>query len=117
MKMLKTVSIVTLIFEIEDIIYLFYISLLKYFGRSSSITCTFSHSLCYVGQGIILSQISYCLADSIENLPKLVEDIFQTSINTGPRGAIRLAQGIQAVVGVGSEWLTDASKATTVSDY
>lgn len=53
------------------------------------------------------------LQDSIENLPKLVEDIVQTSINTGPRGAIRLAQGIQAVVGVGSEWLTDVSKATT----
>ncbi|KAL8149381.1 putative aarF domain-containing protein kinase At5g05200, chloroplastic [Apium graveolens] len=53
------------------------------------------------------------LQDSIENLPKLVEDIVQTSINTGPRGAIRLAQGIQAVVGVGSEWLTDVSKATS----
>ncbi|WOH01276.1 hypothetical protein DCAR_0520658 [Daucus carota subsp. sativus] len=55
------------------------------------------------------------LQDSIENLPKLVEDIFQTSINTGPRGAIRLAQGIQAVVGVGSEWLTDVSKSTSSS--
>lgn len=52
-------------------------------------------------------------ADSIENLPKLVEDILQTSINTGPRGAIRMAQGIQAVVGVGSEWLADVSKVTT----
>lgn len=50
------------------------------------------------------------LSDSIENLPKLVEDIVQTSINTGPRGALRLAQGIQAVVGVGSEWLADVSK-------
>lgn len=40
----------------------------------------------------------------------MVEDIVQTSINTGPRGAIRLAQGIQAFVGVGSEWLTDVSK-------
>ncbi|KAL8051093.1 hypothetical protein ABFX02_06G123000 [Erythranthe guttata] len=50
------------------------------------------------------------LQDSIENLPKLVEDIIQTSINTGPRGALRLAQGIQAVIGVGSEWLADASK-------
>ncbi|GFP86629.1 uncharacterized aarf domain-containing protein kinase at5g05200 chloroplastic [Phtheirospermum japonicum] len=50
------------------------------------------------------------LQDSIQNLPKLVEDIVQTSINTGPRGALRLAQGIQAVVGVGSEWLADASK-------
>lgn len=39
-----------------------------------------------------------------------MDDIVQTSINTGPRGALRVAQGIQAVVGVGSEWLVDASK-------
>lgn len=50
------------------------------------------------------------IADSIENLPKLVEDIVQASINTGPRGALRLAQGIQAFVGVGGEWLADVSK-------
>lgn len=50
------------------------------------------------------------LQDSMENLPKLVEDIVQTSINTGPRGAVRLAQGIQAVIGVGSEWLTELSQ-------
>lgn len=50
------------------------------------------------------------LQDSIENLPKLVEDIVQTSINTGPRGALRLAQGVQAVIGVGSEWLTELSQ-------
>ncbi|GFY83534.1 protein kinase superfamily protein [Actinidia rufa] len=40
------------------------------------------------------------LQDSMANLPKLMEDIIQTSINTGPRGALRLAQGIQAVIGV-----------------
>ena len=50
--------------------------------------------------------------ESIENLPKLVEDIVQTSINTGPRGVLRLAQGLQAVVGVGQEWLQDVSKVT-----
>ncbi|KAA8539707.1 hypothetical protein F0562_026399 [Nyssa sinensis] len=55
------------------------------------------------------------LQDSIENLPKLVEDIVQTSINTGPRGALRLAQGIQAVIGVGGEWLADVSKSTNSS--
>lgn len=55
------------------------------------------------------------LQDSMENLPKLVEDIVQTSINTGPRGPIRLAQGIQAVIGVGSEWLADISKSTNSS--
>ncbi|OAY46416.1 uncharacterized aarF domain-containing protein kinase At5g05200, chloroplastic [Manihot esculenta] len=55
------------------------------------------------------------LQDSIENLPKLVEDIIQTSINTGPRGAIRLAQGVQAFLGVGGEWLADVSKSANSS--
>ncbi|KAF8028199.1 hypothetical protein BT93_E0949 [Corymbia citriodora subsp. variegata] len=55
------------------------------------------------------------LQDSIQNLPKLVEDIVLTSINTGPRGALRLAQGIQAVIGVGSEWLADVSRSTNSS--
>ncbi|XP_075484350.1 putative aarF domain-containing protein kinase At5g05200, chloroplastic isoform X1 [Primulina tabacum] len=55
------------------------------------------------------------LQDRIEKLPKLVEDIVQTSINTGPRGALRLAQGIQAVIGVSSEWLADASKIANTS--
>ncbi|KAL0003554.1 hypothetical protein SO802_017335 [Lithocarpus litseifolius] len=55
------------------------------------------------------------LQDGIEGLPKLVEDIVQTSITTGPRGAIRLAQGIQAFLGVGSEWLADVSKSTNSS--
>lgn len=50
------------------------------------------------------------ISASIEDLPKLVEDILQTSINTGPRGALRLAQGIQAFVGVGGEWLADVSR-------
>lgn len=53
---------------------------------------------------------AYVLSDSIEKLPKLVEDIVQTSVETGPRGVIRLAQGVQAFLGVGQEWLTDASK-------
>lgn len=48
--------------------------------------------------------------DRINELPKLVEDILQTSLSTGPRGALRMAQGIQAVIGVGSEWLNDVSK-------
>ncbi|KAJ0235218.1 putative aarF domain-containing protein kinase [Hirschfeldia incana] len=55
------------------------------------------------------------LQSRIENLPKLVEDIVQTSINTGPRGALRLVQGVQAFVGVGGEWLNDISKYTRVS--
>ncbi|RAL51336.1 hypothetical protein DM860_010838 [Cuscuta australis] len=48
--------------------------------------------------------------DRLENFPELVEDVVKTSINTGPRGALRLAQGIQAVIGVGSEWLADVPK-------
>ncbi|KAK8574697.1 hypothetical protein V6N13_034050 [Hibiscus sabdariffa] len=52
------------------------------------------------------------LQSSLENLPKLLEDIVQTSISTGPRGALRLAQGIQAFVGVGGEWLADVSRST-----
>ncbi|XP_062143595.1 uncharacterized aarF domain-containing protein kinase At5g05200, chloroplastic-like [Alnus glutinosa] len=55
------------------------------------------------------------LQDSLERLPKLVEDIVQTSVNTGPRGAIRLAQGLQAFIGVGGEWLADVSKSTNSS--
>ncbi|KAH7853632.1 hypothetical protein Vadar_004918 [Vaccinium darrowii] len=51
--------------------------------------------------------------DSVADFPKLAEDIIQTSINTGPRGAVRLAQGVQAVIGVGSEWLADVSKLTS----
>lgn len=50
------------------------------------------------------------MLDRINELPKLVEDILQTSINTGPRGAVRLVQGIQAVIGVGSEWINDFSQ-------
>jgi aarF domain-containing kinase len=46
----------------------------------------------------------------VGKLPKLVEDLLQTSISTGPRGALRMAQGIQAVLGVGGEWLNDLSK-------
>ncbi|PKA51136.1 putative aarF domain-containing protein kinase [Apostasia shenzhenica] len=59
--------------------------------------------------------ISTRLQDSINNFPKLLEDIIQTSINTGPRGALRLVQGIQAVIGVGGEWLNDVSKTANSS--
>ncbi|XP_057980672.1 uncharacterized aarF domain-containing protein kinase At5g05200, chloroplastic isoform X1 [Malania oleifera] len=55
------------------------------------------------------------IQEGVEKLPKLVEDIVQASINTGPQGALRLAQGIQAVIGVGGEWLTDLSKPTNTS--
>lgn len=54
----------------------------------------------------------FVVSDSMEQLPKLVEDIVETSLNTGPRGVLRLAQGVQAFIGVGQEWLTDISKVT-----
>ncbi|KAJ6693706.1 hypothetical protein OIU85_004480 [Salix viminalis] len=57
------------------------------------------------------------LQDSIENIPKLMEDIAQTSINTGPRGALRLAQGVQAFLGGGGEWLADVSKDVDVMAF
>lgn len=59
--------------------------------------------------------ISDEIQDRINKLPKLVEDVVQTSVNTGPRGVIRLAQGIQATVVVGSEWLSEISKSANAS--
>ncbi|CAD6226197.1 unnamed protein product [Miscanthus lutarioriparius] len=53
--------------------------------------------------------------DRVGELPNLVEDLLQTSISTGPRGAFRMAQGIQAVLGVGGEWLNDLSKTANTS--
>ncbi|XP_026388745.1 uncharacterized aarF domain-containing protein kinase At5g05200, chloroplastic-like [Papaver somniferum] len=53
--------------------------------------------------------------DGVEKLPKLVEDIVQTSLNTGPRGPVRLVQGIQAFLGVGAEWISDVSKTVNTS--
>ncbi|TVU39965.1 hypothetical protein EJB05_13409 [Eragrostis curvula] len=55
------------------------------------------------------------IQDRASELPKLVEDLLQTSISTGPRGAFRMAQGIQAVLGVGGEWLNDFSKTANTS--
>jgi hypothetical protein len=43
--------------------------------------------------------------ERLKELNKLLEDVARTAISTGPRGAIRLAQGIEAVVSVGSEYL------------
>lgn len=59
--------------------------------------------------------ISDAIQDRISKLPKLVEDVIQTSVNTGPRGVIRLAQGIQATMVVGSEWLSEISKSANTS--
>ncbi|XP_020241697.1 uncharacterized aarF domain-containing protein kinase At5g05200, chloroplastic isoform X1 [Asparagus officinalis] len=78
------------------------IRLKKLGGRSSGVAVFARYSQA--------SDFSTRMQDSIGDLPKLVEDIIQTSIKTGPRGAIRLAQGVQAVLGVGGEWLSDLSK-------
>jgi hypothetical protein len=56
-------------------------------------------------------------ADRVGELPKLVEDLLQTSISTGPQGAFRIEQGIQAVLGVGGEWLNDLSKVRLLLFY
>eukprot|EP00262_Sarcandra_glabra_P018612 TRINITY_DN674_c0_g1_i1.p1 TRINITY_DN674_c0_g1~~TRINITY_DN674_c0_g1_i1.p1 ORF type:complete len:548 (+),score=64.22 TRINITY_DN674_c0_g1_i1:34-1644(+) len=79
----------------------------KYNGRSYGLTTVSRYSQA--------QDFSTRVQDSIGNLPKLVEDVVQTSINTGPRGALRLAQGIQAVIGVGGEWLADVSKTGNTS--
>lgn len=63
----------------------------------------------------LLKTYMLILSDSIENIPKFMEDIAQTSINTGPRGALRLAQGVQAFLGGGGEWLADVSKVVHAS--
>jgi hypothetical protein len=43
--------------------------------------------------------------ERLKELNKLLEDVAKTAVSTGPRGAIRLAQGIEAVVTVGGEYL------------
>ncbi|KAK9159336.1 hypothetical protein Scep_005910 [Stephania cephalantha] len=79
-------------------------------GSSNGIYCSAPYSQAQNFSSRVQAHTSSRSTDRIEKLPKLVEDIFQTSLNTGPRGAVRLVQGIQAVIGVGGEWLADASK-------
>ncbi|KAF3486353.1 hypothetical protein F2Q69_00055616 [Brassica cretica] len=54
----------------------------------------------------VLAHIAF-EACRIQNLPKLVEDIFQTSINTDPGGALRLVQRRSGHCWVRGEWLND----------
>ncbi|XP_022743253.1 uncharacterized aarF domain-containing protein kinase At5g05200, chloroplastic-like isoform X1 [Durio zibethinus] len=94
------------------------VGLKKLNGRSNSNSNSnskFQYSQPSQSQTQQQDRLSSRLQSSIENLPKLVEDIVQTSISTGPRGALRLAQGIQAFVGVGGEWLADVSRSTDAS--
>eukprot|EP00252_Welwitschia_mirabilis_P008282 TRINITY_DN2003_c0_g1_i1.p1 TRINITY_DN2003_c0_g1~~TRINITY_DN2003_c0_g1_i1.p1 ORF type:complete len:537 (+),score=90.07 TRINITY_DN2003_c0_g1_i1:138-1748(+) len=50
------------------------------------------------------------IEERINKLPKLVGDVFQASISTGPRGLMRLTQGIQTTMIIGSEFLLEMSK-------
>lgn len=43
--------------------------------------------------------------ERLKELNKLLEDVAKIAISTGPRGAVRFAQGIEAVVTVGGEYL------------
>lgn len=45
--------------------------------------------------------------ERLKKFSELIEEVVRTTIDTGPRGALRLAQGIEAVVGVGGEWLSE----------
>ena len=43
--------------------------------------------------------------DRLKELNRLLEDVAKIAVSTGPRGAIRFAQGIEAFVTVGGEYL------------
>ncbi|XP_021296946.1 uncharacterized aarF domain-containing protein kinase At5g05200, chloroplastic [Herrania umbratica] len=91
------------------------VGLKKLNGRSNSRALLLFAQYSQPSQTQERDRFSSRLQSSIENLPQLVEDIVRTSISTGPRGALRLAQGIQAFVGVGGEWLADVSRSTNTS--
>lgn len=40
-----------------------------------------------------------------QQLVSLLDDLLRTAVSTGPRGATRFLQGVQAVAAVGSDWL------------
>lgn len=45
------------------------------------------------------------VTDRLKELNKLLEDVAKIAVSTGPRGAVRFAQGIEAFVTVGGEYL------------
>ncbi|MCO5550866.1 hypothetical protein L7F22_004360 [Adiantum nelumboides] len=53
--------------------------------------------------------------DRLKKLSELVEDVVRTAVDTGPRGAIRFAQGIEAVANVGGGWALDQLKNLSTS--
>lgn len=48
--------------------------------------------------------------ERFKKFSELIQDVIRTTVDTGPKGAFRLAQGIEAVVTVGGEWLIEQSK-------
>lgn len=46
----------------------------------------------------------------LAKLNELVEEVVRTTVDTGPKGALRLAQGFEAVITVGGEWLLQQSQ-------
>ncbi|KAG6552480.1 hypothetical protein Mapa_005900 [Marchantia paleacea] len=56
--------------------------------------------------------------DQSERLAKLNEllvEVAKTAANTGPRGAVRLAQGLEAVATVGAEWLLQQTQGAQIA--
>jgi hypothetical protein len=54
-----------------------------------------------------------CYPERLKKFSELVEDVFRTTIDTGPRGAIRFAQGVEAFVTVGGEWAVEQLRVCT----
>ncbi|KAL3678285.1 hypothetical protein R1sor_021241 [Riccia sorocarpa] len=57
-------------------------------------------------------------ADQTERLAKLNEllaEVAKTAASTGPRGAVRLAQGIEAVASIGAEWLLQQTQGAQIA--
>ncbi|KAJ7536640.1 hypothetical protein O6H91_12G076000 [Diphasiastrum complanatum] len=48
--------------------------------------------------------------ERLQKFNELVKEVVETAINTGPRGAFRLYQGIEAAASVGAEWLIELSR-------
>lgn len=48
-------------------------------------------------------------AERQQKLNELLREVGELAIATGPRGAVRLLQGVQAVAAVGAEWVREQS--------
>jgi aarF domain-containing kinase len=50
-------------------------------------------------------ELSLCKTERLTELNGLLQEIARTAVSTGPRGATRFAQGIEALVSIGGEYL------------